>query len=924
MAGSRTSPPDQTAAPERDELLATKLSLPRTRPDRLARSRLIQQLNEGMARELLFVCTPAGFGKTTLVADWAASARWPVAWLSLDPEDNDPARFWRYVVAALDRACEGLAEHVLPRLTAPTVLSSEGVVTVLANQLQARPEEVALVLDDYHLIESESIHEGMAFLLGHLPPQLHVVITSRSDPPLPLARLRARGQLVELRAADLRFTPEEASALLREVWGLDLAAEGIAALDARTEGWAVGLQLAALSLRERPDPHAFLSALARTHRYVLDYLSEEVLERQPDRLRSFLLQTSILERLSGPLCDAVTGGTDSQELLEALERANLFLIPLDDERRWWRFHHLFGDLLRARLQRTEGAQLPELHRRAAAWCEQHGLIDEAIQHALASGDAIWAARLVEQHANETLGRGENVSLGRWLSLLPDDVVRSRPALCLAQSLMEFHRGHLDSAERLLEQAERAFDPGQEQDGFEVPTDAGMVAEVPAAIALLRAHAAGARGDADRMAEHARSALAHLAEEEAGPRFWARWLSGPWADWMRGSLADAERAYAEMLAEGRLAPDPNPLMLNFLPLGEVQQGQGKLGAALRTHQEGLRLATAGGRFSPLHAAAAHLGIAKVLYERDQLDDALRHVTESIELGRQMIWFLAQRLVASAWIRQALGEAEAALEAIDEACRIDPSPDTISIWHPGPSERARLLLAQGQAGEAARWTEERGLRAEDEVSYAREQDHLVLARVLLARSHPEPALGLLERLQALAESQGRTQSVIQIRALRSIALQSAGDHEGALALLANALALAQPEGYVRVFADEGPPMAALLRSLIGARQRGRVAAGSGAAREHLHRVIRAFGPAPSGRTEEPDGAASGATGRVEPLTDRELQVLRLLAAGRPNREIAQELVVTLETVKKHASHIFDKLGAANRTEAVARARELRLLP
>ena len=389
MAGSRTSPPDQTAAPERDELLATKLSLPRTRPDRLARSRLIQQLNEGMARELLFVCTPAGFGKTTLVADWAASARWPVAWLSLDPEDNDPARFWRYVVAALDRACEGLAEHVLPRLTAPTVLSSEGVVTVLANQLQARPEEVALVLDDYHLIESESIHEGMAFLLGHLPPQLHVVITSRSDPPLPLARLRARGQLVELRAADLCFTPEEASALLREVWGLDLAAEGIAALDARTEGWAVGLQLAALSLRERPDPHAFLSALARTHRYVLDYLSEEVLERQPDRLRSFLLQTSILERLSGPLCDAVTGGTDSQELLEALERANLFLIPLDDERRWWRFHHLFGDLLRARLQRTEGAQLPELHRRAAAWCEQHGLIDEAIQHALASGDAIW-------------------------------------------------------------------------------------------------------------------------------------------------------------------------------------------------------------------------------------------------------------------------------------------------------------------------------------------------------------------------------------------------------------------------------------------------------------------------------------------------------------------------------------------------------
>jgi LuxR family maltose regulon positive regulatory protein len=876
-----------------------------------------------MARELLLVCTPAGFGKTTLVADWAASASWPVAWLSLDPEDNDPARFWRYVVAALDRVCEGLAEQVLPRLSAPAVLSSEGVVTVLANRLESAPEELALILDDYHVIASESIHDAMGFLLDHLPPQLHVVISSRTDPPLPLARLRARGQLAELRATDLRFTPEEASGLLREVWGLDLAAEALAALEARTEGWAVGLQLAALSLRERPDPDAFLDGLAGTHRFVLDYLSEEVLERQPERVQAFLLQTSILERLCGPLCDAVTGGAGGQDMLEELERANLFLIPLDAERHWWRFHHLFGDLLRARLQRAEGSQLPELHRRAAAWCEQHGLIDEAIQHALASGNAIWAARLVEQHANETLRRGENVSLGRWLSMLPGEVVRSRPALCLAQSLMEFHRGHLDSAERLLEQAERAFDPGQEQDGFEVPTDAGTVAEVPAAIALLRAHAAGARGDADRMAEHARSALPHLAEEEAGPRFWARWLSGPWADWMRGRLADAEHAYAEMLAEGRSSPDPHPLMLNFLPLGEVQQGQGKLGAALRTHREGLRLATEGVHASAFHAAAAHLGIAKVLYERDQLDDALRHVTESIELGRQMIWFLAQRLVASAWIRQALGEAEAALEAMDEACRIDPSPDTISIWHPGPSERARLLLAQGRAGEAARWTEERGLRAEDEISYAREQDHLVLARVLLAGSDPEPALGLLERLQALAESQGRTQSVIQIRALRSLGLHSAGDHQGALSLVADALALAQPEGYIRVFADEGPPMAALLRSLIVARQRGRVAAGSAAARGHLLQVIRAFGPAPSRRTEGPDGVVSGRSGRVEPLTDRELEVLRLLAAGRPNREIAHELVVTVETVKKHASHIFDKLGAANRTEAVARARQLNLL-
>jgi len=920
MAESRMSSADQAAARARDDLLATKLNVPRTRPDHLGRSRLLRRLDQGMARELVVVCTPAGFGKTTLLADWAASARWPVAWLSLDPEDNDPVRFWRYVVAALDRVAGGLGERVLPLLRPPSVMSSQGVVTALVNQLQAGSGEVVLVLDDYHVMESQPIHDDVAFLLGHLPSRLHVVITSRSDPPLPLARLRARGQLVELRAADLRFTSEEAAALLGEVWRLELAAEAIVALASRTEGWAVGLQLAALSLRERPDPDAFLGAFAGTSRYVLDYLSEEVLERQPGRVRRFLLHSSILTRLSGPLCDAVTGDADGQDMLEALERANLFLVPLDEERRWWRFHHLFADLLRARLRRAEAGQVPELHRRAAQWCEQDGLIDEAIRHALASGDATWAARLIEEHLNETLSRAESMILGRWLAVLPDDVVRSRPTLCLALGLMEFHLGHFDRVERLLEQAERAFDHRQGRRELQVPTHAGTVAEVPAAIALLRAELAEARGDAEGMAGYARSALDQLAEEEHGPRFWARWLSGPWADWMRGRLADAERASADMLAEGRAAPDPQLVMLSCLPLGRVQQARGKLGAALRTYRESLRLATQGGRFSPFHAAEAHLGIAQVLYERNQLDDALRHVTNSVELGRQMIWFYGQELVTSAWIRQAMGEPDSALEAMNEACRMHPGPDTVSLWHPGPSERARLLLAQGRAEEAARWAEERGLTDEDEVSYPRERDYLMLARVLLAGSDPARADGLLERLDVLAESQGRRQSLIEIWALRSLALQSAGDHQDALSVLAEALALARPEGYIPVFADEGPPMAALLQSLIRARQRSRAAAVSQAAREHVNRVVRAFRPS-MGR---PEGAASAVSGLMEPLTRRELEVLGFIAAGRPNREIAQELVVTLETVKKHTSHIFDKLGAANRTEAVARARELRLIP
>ena len=914
-----TSSPDLGAPHERDELLAAKVSIPRTRPDRLARARLFQRLEEGMGRALVLVCAPAGFGKTTLLADWVGSSNWAVAWLSLDPDDNDPARFWRYVAAALDRAREGLGEQLRPLLAAPTPLPGQGVVTALINQLEAEPEELVLVLDDYHLIDSTTIHDSLAFLLRHLPPQLHLAIASRSDPPLPLAWLRASGQLTELRAAELRFTPEEAAAFLQEVWKLDLPAQTVAALEARTEGWVVGLQLAALSLRGRPDPEGFLDAFTGTHRYVLDYLTEEVLARQPNRVRTFLLETSILERLNGPLCDAVTRDSDGQGMLEELERVNLFLVPLDEERRWWRFHHLFADLLRARLLQLQPERVPELHRRAAGWCEQHGLIDEAIRHTVAAGEVPWATRLVEQHLGETLRRGEG-KLVRWLALLPDEAVQARPGLCLAKAMTELDLDHVSSVERLLEHAERAFHPRQGQQPFQIPTHGGMVAEVPAAIALVRAELAFDQGDADATAAFARSALAQMAEEEHGPRLFAQWLLVV-AEWMRGHLPDAEPAFAELLAQARAAPAPYPLLSSCYMLGLVQQAQGKLGAALRTYREGLRLATEGGRFSAYHAGEADVGIAQVLYQRNQLDEAFQHASQGVELCRQVVELteLDVALVTLAWIRQAMGDPDAALEAMDEACRIYSRPDVTSLGYPAHSERARLLLVLGRVEEAARWTRERGLTAQDEVSYLRERDHLVLARVLLAQSQPEQTLGLLERLDALAESQGRTGSLIGIRAVRALALQAAENHQRAVSLLAETLTLAQPEGYVRVFADEGPPMAALLRSLIGARQRGRAATGSGAATEHLHQVIQAFPPAM---------AAAGDTipvpsGLVELLTERELEVLRLLAAGRRNRDIAQELVVTQETVKKHLSHIFDKLGATNRTQAVAHARRLGLI-
>lgn len=904
---------------ERDRLLETKLAIPRLRAEHLPRARLLAKLDEGMAGDLVLVCTPAGFGKTTLVADWARSGKWSVAWLSIDSDDNDPVRFWRYVVGALGRVSAGLGGDVLSLLGPPNVASSHGVATALIKELEAVPDEVAVVLDDYHAIESVAIHDSLAFLLAHLPPQVHLIIASRSDPPLPLARFRASGRLAELRGADLRFTLEESAALLQDVWGLDVSPEAIATLDARTEGWAVGLQLAALSLQGTHDSEAFLSAFTGTHRFVLDYLSEEVLGRQPEQVRAFLLQTSILERMSGSLCDTVTGGGDSQAMLEELERANLFTVSLDEGRRWWRFHHLFRDLLQARLQQSHPELVSELHRRAADWYEQHGIIHDAIRHRLGSGNAPGAARLVEQHLDETLRRGEEVIVRRWLSALPEEAVKAVPTLCLAQSLMEFHLGHFHSVERLLEHAERAFDPRLELQGPGVPTSGGLVAKIPAAISLLRAELAAGRGDSTGTAGFARSALADMADVEKGPRFWAHWLVA-FSDWIGGRLEVAERAFAEVLAEGRAAPNLYPLMSTGSTLARVQRARGKLGAALRTYQDGLRFATEGGRLSAYHAGEPHVGIAQVLYERNELARALEHVTEGIKLCRQVM-VLRERdrgLCTLGWIHQAMGDADAAREAMDEACRMYPTTGVASLFNPAPAERARLLLAQGRVDEVARWTEERGLTEDGEISYPRERDYLVLARVLLARSEPDRALGLLDRLDALADSEGRTGSVIEIRALRARALHAAGDHEGALIVLADALSLARPEGYVRVFADEGPPMAALMRSLIRARGRGRVVPASGAAQEHLNRVVQAFAPAGPGAT------APAVSGLIEPLTARELEVLSFIAAGRRNREIAAELVVTLETVKKHTTHIFDKLGATNRTEAVTRARELGVVP
>jgi LuxR family transcriptional regulator, maltose regulon positive regulatory protein len=924
MAEPPTTTLSTPARPERDVLLATKLHIPRPRPGFVVRPRLTQRLADGIARELVLVCTPAGFGKTTLLADWARGGQRPVAWLSLDEDDNDPVRFWRHAAAALDGVLPGVGGGVAGLLQGLRSASFQAVAAMLVNELAAGPDEVVLVLDDYHLIQTQSVHESLGFLLEHLPASLRLVVASRADPPLPLARLRARGQLAELRERDLRFTPEEAAELLRTAVGSELPEAAVAALGDRTEGWVAGLQLAALSLRGRGDITEFVEGFSGSHRYVLDYLAEEVLDRQPEPLRAFLLETSVLGRLSGALCDAVTGRSDSQALLEQVERANLFLVPLDEVRRWWRYHHLFADLLRARLHQERPERVPQLHHAAAAWSEGHGLVDDAIRHALAAGDAVWAARLIERHFDDVLRRSEGATLRRWLEGLPAEVVRSRPRLCLAQAVGALVGGRVEQVEARLADAERALAATAEEP-YEpsVGRAASLMANVPATIAAGRAGLARLRGDAERMDAANKQALAHLTEDDGAVRLQVDWnLAG--ADVLHGRLVQAEHALAGLVAEHRAAGARYLAVRAAYDLGQVQRAGGRLGAARRTYQTALEIASEAGRPLP-PAGMAHVGLAEVLYERGELEAALDHATEGVELCRQLAYTLPLMagLAILAWIRQSQGDRAGALDVLREAGRVELSPAVVGLLNPVPALRARLALADGEVADAAHWVQDLGLGPDDDPSYPREREYLVLVRVLLAEQAPELALGLLGRLHDLAVAQGRTGSVIKVRALQALALAAVGDEAGVLAALAEALTLAAPEGYVRVFVDEGAPMTTLLGKLSTTPATAQAIAAAHVPPAYLSRLLEAFEQAGQAVLPIPKRGAAALPGLVAALSVRELEVLGLLAAGRSNPAIAKELVVSLDTVKRHVTHILDKLGAANRTQAVTRARELGLL-
>jgi LuxR family maltose regulon positive regulatory protein len=755
-------------------LLETKIHPPRRR-GALARPRLRERLDQREQPPLTLVSAPAGFGKSTLVAQWFADEPTTV-WLSLDSRDNDPVVFWTYVLAALDVVAPGAgleARELLDAAQPPL----EVVVATLVNGLNAVAGDIVLVLDDYHVIESVPIHDSMAFLVEHLPSNVHLVIASRADPPLPLAALRARGELLEVRAADLRFTTDEAAAYLNESMGLTLTSADVEALEARTEGWVAALQLAALSLQGRDDSAGFIASFAGDDRFILDYLVGEVLDRQTDDVRQFLLQTSILDRLTGPLCDAVTGGTGGtggKAMLDRLDRANLFLVALDDRRNSYRYHHLFADVLRAHLLDESPDLVPELHRRASTWSDANGDQADAVAHALAGRDVEGAARLIELAAPAMRQSRQEATLRAWLEALPDDVFRTRPVLCLGLLGARMATGDPTGVEALLDQAEAALDPAN---GPCVVFDEREHIRLPAQIAVHRAGIALLSGDVDGALGHATRALELCGPDDHLPLGSATALVAL-AQWATGDLVTAEPNYRasidHLLAAGHLSD----ALGCSLALADIQLGLGRLGDAQATFELGLRRTVA---HPGLRGAAdMHVGLAEVLLDRADLDGAARELQTAAELGERA--GLPQNpyrcRVATARLRIATDDLDGALDALDEA---EPLYDTdfSPPVRPVSALRARVQVAQGDLDAARRWADGRGLRATDELSYVREYEHVTLARILLARHRAdgdadalEDAVGLLERLLAAAEEGQRLGSANEIRHLLATAQEAAG--------------------------------------------------------------------------------------------------------------------------------------------------------
>jgi LuxR family maltose regulon positive regulatory protein len=918
-------------------ILATKLYLPPPRPKVVPRPRLIERLSEGLHRKLTLISAPAGFGKSTLASEWVATCERPTAWLALDEADNDLTRFLAYLVATVQTIAPTIGQGVLRGLQAPQPPSAEVMLTALLNEITTLPDHFVLVLDDYHVIDAPLVDQALTFLLEHLPPQMHLVIATREDPPLPLARLRAQGQLTELRAADLRFTPAEAADFLNRVIGLSLAVADIAALEDRTEGWIAGLQLAALSLQGHQDVAGFIRAFAGDNRYIVDYLIEEVLQHQPESVRSFLLHTAILDRLNGPLCDAVTGQPGGKARLETLQRGNFFLIPLDDKRHWYRYHHLFADVLQMHLITEQPDQVPALHRRASEWYEQHGSAADAIRHAFAAEDFGRAADLVELAWPAMRRRRQEAAWLGWLKALPDEVLHCRPVLGVAYAHVLLASGKLEGVEERLRDAERWLDTTAEMRGRPdapaaetrpeqsrrmIVVDDEEFRRLPGTIALARAGLALARGDVPGTVTYARRALDLAPEDDHLTRGGAAGFLGL-AAWTSGDLEVAHRTYAEGMASLQRAGSISDAINGAITLAAIRMAQGRLRQAMHAYERGLQLATEQGTPLLRGTADMYVGMGEIAREHNDLQAARQHLLSSKELGEHT-GFPQNRYrwrVAMARIRESEGDLPGALELLDEAERLYMSDFSPNV-RPIAALRTRVWVAQGRVGEALDWAREQGLSVHDDLSYVREFEHITLARVLLARYQGEEraerslleVMRLLERLLKAAEAGERTGSVIEILVLQALARQMQGDIHAALVPLQHALTLAEPEGYVRIFVDEGPPLTQLLREAAIRR----------IVPVYTAKLLAAFeGEQSRSAGESPLPTFPASQPLIEPLSERELEVLRLFKTELSGPEIARELVIALSTVRTHTKAIYGKLNVNSRREVVKRAVELDLI-
>ncbi|MGC9347345.1 MAG: LuxR C-terminal-related transcriptional regulator [Anaerolineae bacterium] len=891
-----------------DSLLKTKVALPVIRRNLVRRPRLLSQLERGLRRRLTLVSAPAGFGKTTLLAAWAKDTQARVAWLSLDESDNDPVRFLDYVTGALETVDVGGENGIQVGIEAGRPLQLEQMATALINQIDGISEELVLVLDDYHLIVDAAVHDLVTFLLEHLPSNLHLVIATRADPPLPLARLRGRGQINEIRASDLRFTQEEAIAFLNEVMGLDLALADVARLTHRTEGWVVGLQMAALSMQGRRDLSSFIQAFEGSHRYIMDYLMAEVLEQQPEPVQAFLLQTSILDQLTAPLCDAVRGGTkDAQAVLESLERSNLFILPLDDRREWFRYHRLFADLLRRRLERDEPALAPEFHRRAAQWYAAHGMQAEAIEHVLAIEDFDWAADLIATTAEATLARSELATFRRWLAPLPEEEICRRPDLCIYQAWALFWSG------RQIDEVERWLGRLTELEDHQV----GQVAVLRALMSLYR-------GMLPETAAQVRVAVDHLESDDVLFRGMVSALD-VFVLLDEGDISPADEEFLNHIArEAAALGNIMAAVITLSALGESHVRQGRLAEAEVAYRRAVDLAD-DGRGGLLPAAGQALtGLGVVALMRNELALALDFLQKGVELGRSAGQIVAlDGLVYLARAQQAAGDPAGAQATLGEAMNLAIQFDATDVDDRMVGiEQARSSVLRGDLAPAHAWAEEHGLAAgtrfyppESREARFRKYELIVAARVYLAEGRYEEALQAVKLAQSPIEARGRRVALAELLLLKALAHDRLKDASSALEALERALGLAAPGGYIRVFLDAGADLLPLLRQALA----------QGITPTFTRRVVAALAGV---TTPEESQRASGArvsqpVALIEPLTERELEVLALLPSHLSSSEIADRLYIATSTARTHIKNVYGKLAVHSRDEAVQRARELGLI-